>query len=226
MVSGNPYIYFVCPRIIDLYQKLSKALGDVYPIKQGLATGDNETFVRYWHEVDKEKIMFNASSIDEAINSGKKWFPYNKGGNYRKWYGMNEYIISFDNDSYQKLLNQGNKLPSRIYYFKEGITWSLFGFENFGVRYKQKGFVFDVSGSSMFPDEKHLYYALAFLTSNVAFKLLSYLAPTVNFQVGNIKDLPYIIDDTYLDEINSLVKSNIKLCQENWDNKEHHGTIK
>lgn len=218
-VPGYPYIYFVDERAIDLFEK-EKKIKDIFPLKQGMATGDNETFVRYWHEVNYKDIKFDSESIEDAIKSGYKWFPYNKGGNYRKWYGMNEYVISFDEDSYNKLLNQGNKLPSRQYYFKKGITWSLFGFENFGVRYKGKGFLFDVSGSSMFPDDKYLYYVLAFLCSNVAFKLLSCLAPTVNFQVGNIGDLPIIIDEDKLDIVNKYAKKCIELCKKDWDKKE------
>ena len=218
-VPGYPYIYFVNEKIMNLF-KYGRKIKETFPLKQGLATGDNETFVRYWHEVDYNDIKFDSESIEDAINSGYKWFPYNKGGNFRKWYGMNEYVISFDKDSYNKLLNQGNKLPSRQYYFKKGITWSLFGFENFGVRYKDKGFLFDVSGSSMFPDDKYLYYTLAFLCSNVAFKLLSYLAPTVNFQVGNIGDLPIIIDESKIDIIDKYANKCIELCKKHWDYKE------
>ena len=124
---------------------------------------------------------------------GKVYAPFNKGGIYRKWYGNLEYVIKFDEENYNKLLNQGNHLPSRKYYFQKGITWSLFGFENFGVRFKDYGCVFDVSGSSMFPKDSDLNYVIGYLCSNVCFKFLSCLAPTVNFQVGNISSLPFKI---------------------------------
>lgn len=127
-------------------------------------------------------------------------------------------MIKFDEENYLKLLNQGNHLPSRKYYFQKGITWSLFGFENFGVRFKNDGFVFDVSGSSMFPEEKDLYYIIGYLCSNICFKFLSCLAPTVNFQVGNIASLPFkLTEDVALREkIDQLVKENIDICKEEW----------
>lgn len=156
--------------------------------------------------------------IKNSFLLGKKYAPYNKGGIFRKWYGNLEYVIKFDNENYKKLLNQGNHLPSRYYYFKKGITWSLFGFENFGVRYKDFGYVFDVSGSSMFPKEEDILYIIGYLCSNVCFNFLSCLAPTVNFQVGNIASLPLIItnDLRKKEHINKLVKENIEICKEEW----------
>lgn len=139
---------------------------------------------------------------------------------------MNEYIIKFDKGNYMLLANQGNRLPSRRYYFKSGLTWSLFGFENFGVRYKDVGFLFDVSGSSMFPKQEDIYYILAFLASKVAFMYLSILAPTVNFQVGNIGDLPLLIDERYKDRIEALAKENISISREDWDDFEESWDFK
>ena len=227
-IPNYPFIYFVNERVFSIFKDNIK-LKELFIIKQGLATGDNKRFVKYWYEVNKEDICFNANSTEEAIESKKKWFPYNKGGNFCKWYGMNEYIVDWENNGYEikNNLNKKGKLRSRPqnqkYYFKEGITWSLFGFENFGVRYKPNGFIFDVSGSSMFPidnTKKYQYYVLSFLCSKVAFYLLSSIAPTVNFQIGNIGDLPIILDDKYLDEINTIAIENINLCKENWDNQE------
>ena len=152
------------------------------------------------------------------LNHGKLYAPFNKGGIFRKWYGNFEYVIKFNKENYFKLLNQGNHLPSRNCYFKKGITWSLFGFENFGVRFKDYGYVFDVSGSSMFPEDKDVYYIIGYLCSNVCFKFLSCLAPTVNFQVGNIGSIPFKIETNIeiRKKIDKLVKDNIKICQEEW----------
>lgn len=218
-IPNYPFIYYENKKIFNLFKNCIH-LKDIYPIRQGIATGDNKKYVRLWYEVPKEEIFFDAESITDALNSNYKYFPYNKGGNFCKWYGNSEYIIKFDKKAYEELNSQGNHLPSKQYYFKKGITWSLFGFENFGVKYKDKGFLFDVSGSSMFVEEKYLYYVLAFLASNLCFKFLSLLAPTVNFQVGNIGDLPFIINDEYLDKINSLTIESITLAKENWDNQD------
>lgn len=209
-------LYQVDNHVREIFKKYPM-LSEKFTIRAGIATGNNEEFVRYWFEVPKEKIGFNIKSNDEAFSSGYTYFPYNKGGSFRKWYGMNEYVIKFDKESFDVLAKQGNKLPSKEYYFKKGITWSLFGFENFSVRFKDYGFVFDVSGSSVFPDEEHLYYLLGFLSSSTCFYLLNMINPTVNFQTGNIASLPYIESEQFKNEINSLVRENIRLAKEDWD---------
>ncbi len=224
--SGAPLLYMLSEKAYSLL-KNARRLGDLYPIRQGLATGDNERFVRYWFLPHPRDVGFHISSAEEAIASGKRWFPYNKGGFYRKWYGMNEYVVDyFDNGkAISENRNEQGKLRSRPqnrqFYFRRGITWSLFGFENFGVRYKDDGFIFDVSGSSLFAPDEDLPCILAFLAGNVAFYFLSATAPTVNFQVGNIANLPYIpprLDQR--EEIRLLVNENIALMREDWDEKE------
>jgi len=216
-IPNQPFIYWISEDLRNCF-KDNKCLDEFYRARQGLATGKNKEFVKFWYEVPFEQIGQNYKTTEEFLNSGKLYAPYNKGGIYRKWYGNSEYVIKFDKENFEKLSNQGNHLPSRKYYFEKGITWSLFGFENFGVRYKDYGYVFDVSGSSMFPEEKDLYYVIGYLCSNVAFKFLSCLAPTVNFQVGNIASLPFKIieDKTLRCKIDKLVKENIEICKEEW----------
>jgi type II restriction/modification system DNA methylase subunit YeeA len=219
LIPGSPFVYWVSKIARDIFNK-SKPLRDYSEPKQGLATGDNNRFVRYWFEVSTERLCLHAKNNEDAIESGAKWFPYNKGGNFRKWYGMNEYVINWHNGGNELKNFKGSVLRNSKFYFKKGITWSLFGFENFSVRYKDSGFLFDVSGSSMFPSENIMFYILAFLTSKVAFMYLSILAPTVNFQVGNIGDLPLLIDEKYKSEIEILAKENIDISREDWDDFE------
>lgn len=225
-VPGLPLNYWISQRAREVFKEF-KPLKEYFEPRQGMATTDNKNFIRYWYEINKDDIEFGCKSHDDLKNISKKWFPYNKGGDYRKWYGNNEYIVKYENSGegliefvrgkYPKITDPEFVIKNRKYYFKKGITWSLFGFKNFGVRYKNSGFIFDVSGSSIFPDEKYEKYILSFLCSNVCFYLLSSIAPTVNFQIGNIGDLPIIIDDTYLDEINFLANRNIYLCKKEWD---------
>ena len=216
-IPNQPFIYWISENIRKCFKE-NKKLSDFYLIRQGLATGDNKEFVRLWYEVPINEIGLNYKTTEEFLKSKKVYAPYNKGGIYRKWYGNIEYVIKFDKANYEKLMNQGNHLPSRNYYFQKGITWSLFGFENFGVRFKENGYVFDVSGSSMFPKEEDLYYVMGYLCSNVCFKLLSCLAPTVNFQVGNIASLPFKISEDFnlRKRIDKLVQENIGICREEW----------
>ena len=218
-VPGKPFVYWMSETSRSNFLRFKQLRTYAEP-KQGLATGDNDSFVRNWQEVDFYKVGLLYSSTESAHASGKKWFPYNKGGDFRKWYGMNEYVIAFDTLNYSVLSKQGNKLPSKQYYFHKGITWSLFGFENFGVRYKTKGFVFDVSGSSMFPQEDQILYIIAFLAGKVSFNYLSLLAPTVNFQVGNIGDLPLYIDEARKGQVSIIANDSIHLSKSDWDSYE------
>lgn len=225
-IPGSPIAYWASDDIIKAFQE-GQRIGDVFDVKQGLATADNDRFVRYWHEVDFNKIKFDAEDSSQALESGSKWFPYNKGGKFRKWYGMNEYIVNWEQDGFEirNFVDGKGKLRSRPqnreFYFREGITWSLFGFENFAVRYKKPGFIFDVSGSSMFLSQNLTYYVLAFLASKVAFTYLSFLAPTVNFQVGNIEDLPLIIDYNLKTEIEELAGKCIEIVRNDWNSYEY-----
>ncbi len=202
--TDSPFVYWL-KKEEQLILQNTKKLAQYSEIRQGLATGNNKEYVRYWYEVDPKLISFNSESINAFHKTNKQYVPYNKGGDKTKWYTTSKTVIKFDLNSYNKLLNTGNHLPSRNYYFKEGITWSLFGFNSFNVRYKEKGYVFDVSGSSLFTTTEKEKYILAYLSSNVAFYFLSSLAPTVNFQVGNIASLPFIYNEDYLDEINEKV---------------------
>lgn len=216
-IPNQPFIYWISENIRNCF-KDNKKLNDFYQAKQGLATGNNKEFVRFWFEVPFSEIGQNYKSSEDFLKSGKIYSPFNKGGIFRKWYGNFEYVIKFNEENYLKLLGQGNHLPSRKYYFQKGITWSLFGFENFGVRFKDFGYVFDVSGSSMFPKDDDLYYIIGYLCSNVCFKFLSCLAPTVNFQVGNIASLPFKLTDNInlRKRIDKLVEQNIEICKEEW----------
>lgn len=199
-----PLVYWISNHVYDLL-RYQKKLGSICEIRQGLATGNNNQFIRMWHEVPFHEIGFNQPDSKHFLDSGKKYAPYNKGGNQIKWYTTSKVVIRFDKEAYEMLKHQGNHLPSRGFYFRKGITWSLFGFNSFNVRYKETGYVFDVSGSSLFTDDKYLKYLLAFLSSHVAYELLSILAPTVNFQVGNIASLPILIDEEKKAQIEKIV---------------------
>ena len=229
-IPGTPFVYWISNNARNNFI-IAKPISQYAQARVGLQTGNNDRFVRYWYEVDIDKICFTATSCDNSAKSGLKWFPYNKGGNFRKWYGMNEYVVDWYNDGFQiRNYVENGKLKSRPqntrFYFKKGITWSLFGFENFGIRYKDEGFVFDVSGSSMFPEENIMIYILAFLASKVAFMYLSVLAPTVNFQAGNIEDLPLIVDENRKKEIERLALECINISKDDWDDFEESWNFK
>lgn len=226
-IPTQPFAYWLSDKMISLFE--TEKVGDEYTAKQGIITADTNRFLRKWTEVDFTKIGWGYTNKQDAQAGGKKWFPYNKGGNYRKWYGNNEYLINWYNDGqelreFTDTLPQGStaRLKSQEYYFRESITWSLISSKYFGARYSQKGFLFDVGGSSIFEDSKDysLEYLLAFLSTNIASKILKVLNPTMNCPIKDVKALPLIYDVKYENEIKKLVKENIDISKEDWDSFE------
>jgi type II restriction/modification system DNA methylase subunit YeeA len=218
-IPQYPIIYWISNKQLKVFVK-QKSLKEIATPRQGMATANNEYFLRSWHEVYFNKIGFNFKKSIDTIKTNYKWFPYNKGGNFRKWFGNNEFIVNWENDGYELKKFKRSALRNKDFYFKEGITWSLFGFENFSVRYKSFGFLFDVSGSSIFPPKEKLNYILGFLASKVSFSFLSILAPTVNFQIGNIGDLPINFNNEKKQIIDKIVEENINLSKKDWDSFE------
>ncbi|MEI3551528.1 MAG: hypothetical protein V8Q17_02730 [Acutalibacteraceae bacterium] len=184
-VPGTPFVYWASENAIQAFQK-GTPLSAISAPRVGMQTGNNALFVRYWYEVDITKFYDKAKTSSDAIASGAKWFPYNKGGNFRKWYGMNEYVVNWENGG--EALRRYTKaiLRNEQDYFKAGITWSLFGFQNFAVRYKTEGFLFDVSDSSCFRKKNKQQSFWAFYAVKLHFTFCLLLAPTVNFQAGNV----------------------------------------
>lgn len=224
-IPEQPFIYWFTEKTYGLFEQ-SQSVSDYGVLTNGLFTCDNKRFVRNWFEVSVNKIYFDSNDSEEAENSGKKWFPYIKGGNYCKWYGNNEFVVNYQFNgseirNYRVQQGQSKSFPGEAYYFKPGITWAPFGFENFGVRYKEHGSIFDIAGSSLFVDDYDVeLYILGFLASKVGFYLLSAMAPTVNFQIGNIGNLPMIINDEYKETIVDLVKENILIAKQSWNSYE------
>ena len=217
-IPGSPIAYWASPAITNIYSS-NTSIDDLGDVRQGLRTGDNSLFLRCWHEVNISKVGFGFKSTSEAHNSTKKWFPYNKGGSQRKWYGNNDFVISFDKESYEKLAQQGNKLPSRQYYFKPSLTWAGISSGEFSVRICPPGFIFDGTGSCLFAEKNiSLEYFNALLNSKVASILLEYISPTVSFEVGHIKKIPLKIANTTTHEAISAEAT--KYSKEDWDASE------
>ena len=223
-IQGWPIAYWVSERTKEIFET-AEPLGEIAEPRVGLQTGNNEKFLRLWYEVDINKIGFGMNNSNEANSYGFKWFPYNKGGDFRKWYGNNEWIVNWENDGHEikNNFNEKGKLRSRPqnrqYYFREGITWSDVSSSYFGVRYAEKGFIFDVKGSSMFPKESYsIELVLAIIASKIVSEFLKILNPTISFQVGDLKRIPIILPDkTNESKIIGLSKENISICKEDWD---------
>ncbi|WMJ21558.1 BREX-1 system adenine-specific DNA-methyltransferase PglX [Geobacillus kaustophilus] len=225
-IPGSPIAYWVSEKVINIY-KSSEKLGEIAEPRQGLATADNDRFLRLWHEVSYSEIGYNFESIQQASASEFRWFPYNKGGEFRKWYGNQEYIVDWykDGREIRNFKDSNGKIKSRpqntAYYFKEGITWTLLSSSKFGVRYIPKGFIFDINGMTMFVDSAKLNFLLGFMCSKIAFEQLKIINPTLAFQIGDIKRLPIVFgNEAMINRINRLVEKNILIAKKDWDSFE------
>lgn len=217
-IPGCPIGYWVSEKIIKAF---SHEKIDVFgKPRQGLASGDNQRFIRLWFEINSCDIFWNADSKEEALSSGKKWFPHNKGGN-AKWYGDNDSLIAFNQENYDILLTLGNHLPSRELYFRPSISWPKVCSNQTTFRYTPKGYVFDCASMSLFFDKECLYhYFLAYLNSKIVSSFLKVLSPTLNYEVGHISKLPVYIIERYKIIVENIAKQNISISKLDWDSHE------
>ena len=221
-IPGSPIAYWVSNKVREIFEKNQK-LGDIGEAKVGLQTGDNNKFLRLWNEVNYNKIGYNMSNSEEALESKKKWFPYNKGGEFRKWYGNQEYLVNWENDGYEikNFYDEKGKLRSRPqnteYYFKESISWGLITSAGSSFRYFPKGFVYDVSGMSYFLEKNQFNY-LGILNTKIYSDLTKIINPTINLQIGDILALP--ATKIKNEKFNILVQQNIDISKEEWDSRE------
>jgi len=224
-IPGMPIAYWISDKVIDCFNK-GKSLSEIAEPKVGLQTGDNDKFLRMWHEVSIYSIGFNYSNCGKAAESGLRWFPYNKGGEYRKWYGNNDYVVNwaFDGQDIRNFKDDLGRLRSRPqnmdYYFKPSITWSKISSGKIAFRYKPQGHIFDVAGTSIFVDDENINYLHAFCNSNVALKIASVLSPTLNYEVGHIAEFPIIFLPKYEFIIDRIVLKNILISKTDWDSFE------
>ncbi|HDY8948549.1 TPA: BREX-1 system adenine-specific DNA-methyltransferase PglX, partial [Klebsiella pneumoniae] len=176
-----------------------------------------------WYEVDFKKMNVNADSLEIAKRSQKKWFPYNKGGEYRKWYGNCDYVINYENDgseikSFHEILNltsPGGRLKNQDCYFKPQVSWSKISSGDFCVRYYPSGFIFDVAGSAIFPKNEDVIFSLCgMLNSRPVKKFLEALSPTLNYEAEHVKKLPCVF------VANDKTSELISISKEDWNSQE------
>lgn len=195
----------------------SQKLSDYAYSFQGMITGDNNYYLRLWHELNKEKVFFNLNN-SEANNYNNIWVPYNKGGPFRKWYGNNEYLLRWI-DNGKKLTRA--RTENREYYFVPGVTWSFISSGTFSCRYFDKGFLWDVAGSSIFATkELSIKYICGLMNSSYSNKILNILNPTINYQVENVINIPVRGSKLMANEVENIVSELINFSKTDWDSFE------
>ncbi|WCT59795.1 BREX-1 system adenine-specific DNA-methyltransferase PglX [Limosilactobacillus vaginalis] len=222
-IPGSPIAYWAPQALINDFEK-GKPLGQLVDAKVGLQTGNNKRFLRYWYEVDFNNIFFDAHNTAEAKQSGKKWFPYNKGGSYRKWYGNYDYVVNWQNDGYEikHFTDSRGKVRSRPqntdYYFKKAVTWSDVTSGDISARYRQTGSIHDVTGMSAFRKSTDLKSVMGLLNSKVGNYIFKILNPTIHAQIGNFLNIPFLNPES--GRISHLVNENIDIEKKDWNNQE------
>lgn len=217
-IPGSAIAYWVSDRLLEIFAT-SEKLENIAKAVVGLQTGDNDRFLRLWFEVEYQNIGFNLENRKQAQESQKKWFPYNKGGEFRKWYGNQEYLVNWENGG-QEIANFKPRAVIRnpSYYFQESITWSFVSSSCFGVRFSPKGFIFDVGGSSLFTEQENMMFLTSLLCSKIAFDLMKIMNPTLNFQVGNVASIPIVKNNNSL--IETVGFKSISLSRQDWNSYE------
>ena len=213
-IPGSPIAYWVSDKIREIFEKNQK-LGEVGEAKQGLATADNNRFLRLWNEVSYNKIGYNMANSQEALESKKKWFPYNKGGEVRKWYGIQEYLINWENDGYEIKNFKKAVVRNPKYYFRESVTCSAISSSKNSIRYCPRGSIFDVNLRVYFLETNKNLKLLSILNSRIFHKFGEILSPTLALNANDLDRIPIIFNDDI-----KLVQQNISISKEEWDSRE------
>lgn len=202
-IPSYPFIYWMSENVRSDFEQVK--IGEALFPKTGVTTGNNDIFLRFWHEIPLPELHV-------------KWFPLNKGGSYRKWYGNNDYVIDWGNSGSAIKNFNGSTIRNEQYYFREGVTWSKICSGSLSGRYSPKSHMFDAVGLTCFThNERELYYLLAFMCSSVATLFVKMLNPTLSYTVGTISNLPWIFDSSKADRIVELSKENMILAKQDWD---------
>lgn len=218
-IPGSPIAYWAGQQTLFAFEQ--KLLGDYGYPKQGFATGSNDKFLRMWFEVALNKIGFSYATREAANNSRMKWFPCNKGGGFRRWYGNNIYVANWEHDGLEMTNFSGSVIRNPQFYFKEGITWSSLTSGKLSMRYSPTGFIFESKGSVCFmKDPANLKYILGLMNTEVVGKMLLILSPTLDYHEGPLSKVPVIIDQNWKNEVEAIVSENVSMCKNDWDSSE------
>ena len=219
-IPGSPVAYWVSENILRCLEE-GVALSTLATPRTGIMTGDNNRFLRIWWEVKKSHTKLDAQSAEEAIKSSAKWFPYNKGGEFRKWYGNEDYLVNWENGGAEIFGNaKSDKRNAQDYpeeyKFKPSISWSLLSGTHPSFRLKFSN-LSDIAGPALFTSNENIYWVLAFCNSPIAYMILNMINPTINYQGGNVGNLPIIMADEYANTVRELTKRCVNNAKSDWN---------
>jgi hypothetical protein len=227
-VPGSPFVYWISASELNAFATLGR-LSEYADFRQGMATTDNETFLRRWTELPSREFVVGASSADAEEANGKMWFPYNKGGGDRRWYGHNDFAVRYENNGeklielvrskYPRISDPEFVIKNRAYYFRPSVTYSALSGGAFAARLSEQGFIFDTKGSCAFPRGGVSREEIAsLLNSCVASAFLRLLAPTLDFNLFALSNIPF--PKSIPVNANEIAQDCLGLAQNDWDNFE------
>lgn len=217
-VADYIYAYWVSDIVFNILATVPQ-LDSIASARKGLTTGDNDQFVRIWNEV-----VWNKTSLTNSKNA--KWFPMTKGGDFRKWYGNNNYVVNWENSGFEicNFKDENGKLRSRpqniSFYFKEAISWNDTGAKDLAFRYQDNKFIPNASGPCVYADNTHLIYFMGLFNSKVSRVIMEVLAPGIKFEVGQIAKYPVIVNKDRMKQVCSISEDNLTYSKADWDANE------
>ena len=224
-IPGSPIAYWASAGLFESFSVFPR-LSHYSTPKKGLGTGNKDFFMRYWWEASRSNIFFGARDCSDALESGCRWFPHNKGGSFRKWYGNCDYVVDWANDGSEikSYVNEQGQLAARPQnqecYFKECITWSKISSGRLAFRWKDQGDIFNEVAPALFGDRNKLRKLEGFLNSSICSAIAELMSPTLDFQVGQVADYPVaeaVVGDV---AVGNLVNSCTDLSRIDWDSLE------
>ena len=213
-IPGSPVAYWVSDAVYNLYVNYP-SLGSIAAPRKGNSTSDNNRFLRRWFEVNKNNVSWHCKKIDRDETLQKRWFPYNKGGGYRKWYGFNEYLVDWYDDAAAIRAIKSAVIANYQYFMKPGITWSTLTSGSFSVRWFDEGYIFDNGGCCVFDLGDKRPYICALLNSKVFSYIFGQLNPTLNFQSGEVAKFPVVFGNK--DEVTRMALECVNLSKKEYD---------
>ena len=211
-IPGSPVAYWASESMLHAF-KVGAALASIASPKQGMATADNNRFVRKWYEPEFRKVAL-------PFSPNLKWYPYNNGGGFRRWFGFNTDVVNWENNGSAIKAFPKAYVRNERDYFKSGITWNAITSSDISVRFFSSGYIFSNAGMAIFSDEHNLMVILSFINSAVAKAILSVLSPTLNYNAGDIANLPIIISENHDAQLMKMCKDCIRLSKDDWDSFE------
>jgi N-6 DNA Methylase len=222
-IPGSPIAFWVTDRVFDIFEA-APSLEDQAAIKNGMSTTDNNRFTRLWHETGYSDIGFRLESAEVASETRKKWFPYNKGGEYRRWYGNMGHVVNWLKNGIEvKKAAEGatgGRIVSEEYFFMPSLSWTKVSTGLFAIRFYDPGFLFDVAGPSIFCAEMKMLFYAALLNSRINHPCLQQLSPTINYEVGQVSAFPVFDARDCIETVSENARQSIAIARTDWDNFE------